>query len=132
MPATVDVVRDLGLVDYVHVTGFVTDQQLGALYRGATMCVMPSLFEGFGMPAVESMMMGKPTLVSGLPVLREVTLNSAQYFDDPTSADAMCEKVVEILASPGHYTPSAELVAQLRNTFAPQTIARRYLEVLTN
>ena len=88
MPSTVDLVADLGLSEHVRVTGFVSDRELGALYRGATMCVLPSLFEGFGMPAVESLAMGKPTLTSGLPVLREVTLELAQYLDDPTDVGA--------------------------------------------
>ncbi len=132
MPATVNVVRDLGLSDHVHVTGFVSDQQLGALYRGATMCVMPSLFEGFGMPAIESLGMGKPTLVSGLPVLREVTLDSAQYLDDPTNVAAMSEAILEISNSPERYGPTTELVERLRKKFSPRTIARRYLDVLIN
>jgi glycosyltransferase involved in cell wall biosynthesis len=132
MPAAVDVVNDLGLADHVCVTGFVSDQQLGALYRGAAMCVMPALFEGFGMPAIESLAMGKPTLVSGLPVLREVTLNSAQYLDDPTDVEAMSEAIVNILASPERYRPTTQLMERLREEFSPRTIARRYLDILIN
>ena len=130
MPATVDIVDALGLSEHVCVTGFVSDQQLGALYRGATMCVLPSLFEGFGMPAIESLAMAKPTLVSGLPVLREVTLGSAQYMDDPTNVGAMTEHIVEILNSTKRYTPTEHLVQQIRTMFSPRTIVRRYLEVL--
>ena len=132
MPAAVDLVADMGLADHVRVTGFITDQDLGALYRGATMCVLPSLFEGFGMPAVESLAMGKPTLVSGLPVLREVTFNSAAYLDDPEDVNAMAEAIVAILRSPSRYQPSSELIQKVRASFAPRTIAEQYLRVLTN
>jgi len=132
MPATVDLVEDLGLSDHVRVTGFVSDEVLGALYRGATMCVLPSLFEGFGMPAVESLAMGKPTLTSDLPVLREVTLGLAQYLEDPTNVAAMSDVICTMLDHPGHYRPAVDRVEQVRHAFAPLTIARRYVDVLTS
>jgi glycosyltransferase involved in cell wall biosynthesis len=131
MPAAADLVEQLDLTDHVRVTGFIPDEQLGALYRGATMCVLPSLFEGFGMPAVESLTMGKPTLVSSLPVLREVTLGSAQYIDDPTNVDAMADSIGMVLDRPASFQPTQELVKLVRERFSPQEIARQYLRVLT-
>jgi glycosyltransferase involved in cell wall biosynthesis len=131
MPAAADLVDQLDLHNHVRVTGFIPDEQLGALYRGATMCVLPSLFEGFGMPAVESLAMGKPTLVSGLPVLREVTLGSAQYIDDPANVDAMAESIGAILDRPARFQPTPELVERVRERFSPREIARQYLQVLT-
>jgi glycosyltransferase involved in cell wall biosynthesis len=130
MPATIDLVRELGIEDHVRVTGFITDSQLGALYRGATMCVLPSLFEGFGMPAVESLAMGKPTLVTGLPVLREVTLNSAQYLDDPEKVGAIAADIKTILKNPSQFQPPPEIVAKVRSSFAPRNVAEQYLRVL--
>jgi glycosyltransferase involved in cell wall biosynthesis len=130
-PSAAELVEQLALTNHVHVTGFVSDEQLGALYRGATMCVLPSLFEGFGMPAVESLAMGKPTLVSGLPVLREVTFDSACYLDDPTDVGAMAEAIITILNHSEQFQPAAELVERVRNTFSPREIARRYLHVLS-
>ena len=132
MPSAVDLVEDLGLADHVRVTGFVDDQTLGSLYRGATLCVLPSLFEGFGMPAVESLAMGKPTLVSGLPVLREITLGLAQYLDDPTDVGAMGEAIAEMLDHPEQYRPPDDRIDDVRHAFSPRTIAQRYIEVLTD
>jgi glycosyltransferase involved in cell wall biosynthesis len=132
MPAAADLVDELNLGDHVRVTGFISDEQLGALYRGATMCVLPSLFEGFGMPAVESLAMGKPTLVSGLPVLREVTLGAAHYIDDPTDVEAMAERIAAVLDRPAQFQPPPELVERVRESFSPREIARRYLKVLTD
>jgi glycosyltransferase involved in cell wall biosynthesis len=132
MPAAADLVEQLNLAGQVHVTGFISDEQLGALYRGATMCVLPSLFEGFGMPAVESLAMGKPTLVSGLPVLREVTLGSAHYIDDPMDVDAMAERIAAVLDCPAQFQPPPELVERVRESFSPREIASRYLKVLTD
>jgi glycosyltransferase involved in cell wall biosynthesis len=131
MPAAGDLVEQLGLADHVRVTGYISNEQLGALYRGASLCVLPSLFEGFGMPAVESLALGKPTLVSGLSVLREVTLNSAHYLDDPTNVGAMAEALATMLAAPQRFAPTPATVEEVRHRFAPRQIAQRYLEVLT-
>jgi glycosyltransferase involved in cell wall biosynthesis len=131
MPAAADRVEQLGLTDHVRITGFIEGAQLGSLYRNATMCVLPSLFEGFGMPAVESLAMGKPTLVSGLPVLREVTLNAAQYVNDPTDVAAIADGMVQIISNPDRFRPSAAIVNEVHRRFAPREVASRYLNVLT-
>src|SRR5262249_52377822 len=86
LPGAMDLITELGLSEHVVLTGFIPDAELGVLYRGAALFVLPSLFEGFGMPAVEALAMGAPTLVSDLPVLREVTLNAAHYIADPLNA----------------------------------------------
>lgn len=131
MPAAADLVDQLQLSEHVHVTGFIHDAQLGALYRGATLCVLPSLFEGFGMPAIESLAMGKPTLVSGLPVLREITFDSAQYIEDPTNVDAIADVLTTMLARPADFLPAPELVDRVRRTFSPRKVAEKYLSLLT-
>jgi glycosyltransferase involved in cell wall biosynthesis len=95
------------------------------------MCVLPSLFEGFGMPAVESLAKGNPTVVSRFPVLSEVTFDSACYLDDPTDVCAMAEAIITILNHSEQFQPAAELVERVRNTFSPREIARRYLHVLS-
>ena len=84
------------------------------------------------MPAVESLAMGKPTLTSGLPVLREVTLELAQYLDDPTDVGAMADAIIAMLDCPEQYRPRQADVDRVRREFAPHTIARRYLDILTN
>jgi glycosyltransferase involved in cell wall biosynthesis len=130
LPAAADVVRDMGLEEHVKVAGFVTDQELGALYRGAAAFVLPSLFEGFGMPAIEAMASGTPTLVSDLPVFREVTLGAARYLHEPQDPDAVCDSIDQVLAAGIQARPSQELIAEVRRVFAPATIARQYLDVL--
>lgn len=129
-PPTVDLVRQLGLEDHVTITGFVSDQELGAMYRGAEAFVLPSLFEGFGMPAVESLALGTPTIVSDLPVLREATLGLARYLGQPRDPAAMAEDVAAVLHEPSSARPHAEAVATIRRLFSPATIAVQYLEAI--
>jgi glycosyltransferase involved in cell wall biosynthesis len=129
MPAAVDLVRELGLNDHVTITGFVTDARLGALYRGASAFTLPSLFEGFGMPPVEAMSLGVPTLVSGIPPLREVTMGKAHYLDDPLNPVELADRLGAIIDQGAAAKPSAETIAALRHSFSPTTIAKQYLNV---
>ena len=80
-------------------TGFVSDAELAALYRGAGLFVLPSLSEGFGLPAVEAMSHGTPVLSSHATCLPEVCGEAAEYFD-PSDPAALAEKAVALLSSP--------------------------------
>jgi glycosyltransferase involved in cell wall biosynthesis len=130
MPPVEDLVHQLGLQDRVKVTGFVSDAELGALYRGASMFVLPSLFEGFGMPAVEALALGTPTLLSDLPVLREVTLGGALYVSDPQSVGDLAGHMADVLDNVDAARPSPEFMNNLRSHYAPQAIARQYFDLL--
>jgi alpha-1,3-rhamnosyl/mannosyltransferase len=59
--------------------GYVTSGQLAALYRHAAVVVFPSLYEGFGLPAIEALDAGAPLVCSDIPALREVADEAALY-----------------------------------------------------
>lgn len=63
----------------VNATGFVSQERLAAIYRGAIALVMPSLEEGFGLPIVEAMACGTPVIASNIPPLAEVAGDAAVY-----------------------------------------------------
>jgi glycosyltransferase involved in cell wall biosynthesis len=67
--------------DRVTQTGFVPDPALAALYRGASCVVLPSLVEGFGLPALEAMACGAPLLAARTSALEEVGADAVDYFD---------------------------------------------------
>jgi alpha-1,3-rhamnosyl/mannosyltransferase len=71
--------------------GFVSDDELAALYRGAIALVMPSAEEGFGLPALEAMRCGAAVITSNAPALVEVTGDAALHVDATVEslADAM-------------------------------------------
>jgi glycosyltransferase involved in cell wall biosynthesis len=69
--------------------GFVTQQELAALYRDAIALVMPSLEEGFGIPAIEAMAAGTAVITSNAPALVEVTGDAALHANDADLAAAM-------------------------------------------
>ena len=69
--------------------GFQTQPELAALYRGAIALVMPSVEEGFGLPAVEAMASGTAVITSNAPALVEVTGDAALHADPSGLAPAM-------------------------------------------
>jgi glycosyltransferase involved in cell wall biosynthesis/GT2 family glycosyltransferase len=79
--------------------GRVSDAELKALYQGAACFIFPSLYEGFGLPAVEAMASGCPVLSSSAPGLRETCGDAALYFD-PASPGDVAATVCRFLDDP--------------------------------
>lgn len=71
--------------DIKHI-GYVDDTDRPALYQAASLFVMPSSYEGFGIPILEAMLSNCPVIAADIPVLRETGGNSALYAD-PASID---------------------------------------------
>ncbi len=75
-------IQSLGLEGWVHFIEGPTVDELVALYNGALLLVMPSFYEGFGLPALEAMQCGLPTVVSNRASLPEV-VGEAGLLVDP-------------------------------------------------
>jgi glycosyltransferase involved in cell wall biosynthesis len=86
----------LGLRDVVF-TGPVNDDDLVGLYSEASLFTFPSLYEGFGLPALEAMACGVPVIASDIPVLREV-LGDAAQFVAPTDVEGLAALMERVLA----------------------------------
>lgn len=78
--------------DKVYLPGFVDDDQLQKMYQNALLSVYPSLYEGFGLPPLESMTFGCPAIVSDIPALREVTQDAGLYVN-PHVINDITEKI---------------------------------------
>jgi glycosyltransferase involved in cell wall biosynthesis len=89
---------DMGeLPPRVHFAGFVADSDLPALYSGALALVYVSLYEGFGLPALEAMASGTVPIVSDNTSLPEVVGDGGIYVDpfDPDQIAAAIERVID-------------------------------------
>lgn len=77
-------------------TGRVTEHELDALYRGTDAFVYPSLYEGFGLPVLEALARGVPTVTSTNPALTELAGDAALSID-PDDVAALAEAIARIL-----------------------------------
>jgi glycosyltransferase involved in cell wall biosynthesis len=79
--------------------GRVSDEALKALYGSAACYVIPSYYEGFGLPAMEAMTCGCVVAASDIPALRETCGDAAAYFD-PASPQDIAETVLALIDMP--------------------------------
>jgi len=83
----------------VRLLGFVPDDELARLYRGAAAFAYPSRFEGFGIPVVEAQASGVPAVVSSHPSLDEASGDAALRVD-PDDAVAFADALEQALERP--------------------------------
>ena len=89
-----DYARKLEIEDYVHWIGFVDEEDKPALYRLADVFVFPSIYEGFGLMALEALASGTPVVTSNALVFEEV-LEDAVYMVD--NAREMAGAIIALL-----------------------------------
>jgi len=88
----------LGIRDRVLFPDFFSDDDLPALYAGASLFAYPSLYEGFGLPVAEAMACGVPVVTSNASSLPEVAGNAALYFD-PRDVEGMAAAMHQVLTN---------------------------------
>lgn len=92
------IAQKLEISEQLTLTGYVPDNVLIALYSQCDLFVFPSLHEGFGLPALEAMACGAPTIGSNTTSIPEVIGRDDALFD-PTSAQAIAEKITSVLSN---------------------------------
>lgn len=93
--------RDLQVADRVTFAGYVQDEPLAALYHCAEVLVVPSLYEPFGIVALEGMACGLPVVASDVGGLREIVLAGQTGLTvPPADASALATAISRVLQSP--------------------------------
>jgi glycosyltransferase involved in cell wall biosynthesis len=115
-------------VKNVRFLGYVSDQELYALYHLANFFIFPSLYEGFGYPLVEAMKIGCPTAASNTSSLKEIGENASLLFD-PTNVDDI-KNALETLTNDKELCQ--ELVTKGRKKAHEYTWKRYYDELITS
>lgn len=93
-------IRALGLDDHVRCLGFVSDEQLAALYRHCLALIFPTHYEGFGLPVIEALACGAAVIASRVASVPEVVGDAGLLFT-PGSEDELAEAMTSMLTEPG-------------------------------
>lgn len=96
-PRLAERIATLGLKDRVRLTGYLPDEDLPKLYAGAAAFLLPSLYEGFGLPILEAMASGTPVLTSTTSSCPEVAAGHAVLVD-PEDEAALAQGLVDVLS----------------------------------
>jgi len=121
--------RDLRLEDAVTFTGWIPRSELYGLFQRAAACVMPSQFEGFGMPVIEALAAGIPTACSEIPPFDEIAGSAAVRFD-PGSVTEIA-RAMEVAACDADFRRRARTAGpEQARRFDWQETALRTLEEL--
>jgi glycosyltransferase involved in cell wall biosynthesis len=91
--------EELGVGQQIRWLGYVKTEDLPALYSAAGVFVMPSLYEGFGMPVLEAMACGAPVICSNTTAFPEVA-GEAGLLIDPTKPEALAGALQKVLNNP--------------------------------
>ena len=84
-----------GLGDRLLLTGYLSDEDLCALYSSCKVFVYPSIYEGFGLPPLEAMACGAPVIASRIPVFHE-TLGGAACLVEATDVEELARNIVAV------------------------------------
>jgi glycosyltransferase involved in cell wall biosynthesis len=91
-------IERLGIKDRIHFTGWVSHDELPAFYNLADLFVLPSLYEGFGIPLLEAMACGCPVLTATTGSPPEI-VEDAGYLVDPIKVDEIAAGICEVLSN---------------------------------
>ena len=107
------------------------DTKLLHLYRGATAVVIPSTYEGFGLPMLEAMASGAPVLAARAGALPEVGENAVAWVDRPNEVKAWARALEEMLEDDEQLREYAALGLAQAQTFSWDRCTQQTLDVLT-
>ena len=122
-------VRKMKLLNKVIFLQNVNDEELASLYKNALALIVPSLMEGFGLPALEAMANKCLVLSSNIPALREVCDDAVIYFD-PYNPNDIAEKMRNVCFNDlNHFSQKIERGLERVKLFSWQKMARETLKV---
>lgn len=117
--------------DSVRFLDYVTDEDLPLLYKNAQCFILPSLYEGFGLPVVEAMQYGCPVITSNVSSMPEAGGDAALYVD-PNNADDIADKINTLLNDKSLRKELIERGKKQVSKFTWEKSAKEVLTILEN
>ena len=118
-------IKQLGLEDRVIFTGFVEDEDLPYLYRGARLTVYLSSYEGFGLPPIESLACGTPVIAGDNSSMRETI--DKKFLVDVTDKNKILEKMKYLLSNKININAN-----EIQERFNWRESARKFLKIIND
>jgi glycosyltransferase involved in cell wall biosynthesis len=124
-----NLVAKLGVSDVVQFTGRIANEEFAEYYAKSTVAVVPSLYEGFGIPAAEAMACGVPLISTSGGALPEV-VGDAGIIVPPGNAGALAHAIMHLLNSPEERKKYAQAgIARVQSVFSWNKAAAEVVEV---
>ena len=118
----------LGVGDKVRLLGQVAEDELAAIYQGATLFLYPTLYEGFGLPVVEAMASGVPVITSNTSALKELADGYAQLVN-PLDVEGMAKTIALLMSDADRRARLTALGRERAEDFRWEETARQTLAI---
>jgi len=121
--------QEIGKTEGVNWLGYMSDADLGALYKNAYIFAYPSLYEGFGLPVIEAQQFGVPVVTSNLSSLPEAC-GDGGVLVDPESPKGIAKAIEHLLKDKKLYSVLSKKALANAQRFSWEKAARETLAVL--
>jgi glycosyltransferase involved in cell wall biosynthesis len=122
-------IRQLDMSEFVHLIGYADDSDIPTLYSAARCSAFISLYEGFGLPILESMACGTPVVTANVSSLPEVAGDAALMVNDPTDIQQIVEQLTRPLLDSQLHTALTQRGLIQAAQFTWENSARQLLTV---
>ena len=121
--------KDITAKDAIRFIGYVPDEDMSAMYSGASLFVFPTLYEGFGIPLIEAQTCGVPVLASNGSALPE-TGGDGAFYVDPYDEGAIARGMTELLNDPARREELVQKGFQNVKRFSWEASAHKLNEII--
>jgi len=128
MDETLSFIRNSRVGEQLRLTGYLSEEDLSALYSSCRVFIYPSVYEGFGLPPLEAMACGAPVIASRIAALQE-NLGEAASFFEPTDVAGLAKSIIELWTDEPQRERLSSLGKQQAKKYSWERTARLTLEV---
>lgn len=125
-------VKENDLQNRVIFTGYIEEDKLYSILKNSSLYINPSIFEGFGMTAVEAMILGVPTLVAHTTAMPEVTKNLCFYYRNAYDENELAQRIIECLSKKLSYEELNYISNNISSEYDYLKISKEYYKNFMN
>lgn len=124
-----EMIMRAGLTDHTTVLGAISNENLGYVYSKAKLLLMPSLYEGFGLPILEAFQFGIPALTSNVSSMPEVA-GAGGLLVDPHDTASISQAIAKLLTDTTAYKKHAESTTEQLKKFSWEKACSKTMQTL--